>query len=120
MKEAIYSLLGDEKFTKEPTNIRLQRELHTELIQSLQETENEEEFIIGLIYKSFLDDILRNCMEDDYLNNKIVKDSLIEFASSRKSLPNQKWDDVLRDIFSFGKTYKKISLHEKFLNQLGE
>lgn len=113
MKETIYSLLCDEKFTDEPTNIGLQRELHSELIQSLQETENEEEFIIGLIYKSFLDDILRNCMEDDYLNNEIVEESLIKFASSRKSLPNQKWDEVLKGIFNFGKTYKEISLQHK-------
>lgn len=113
MKETIYSLLCDEKFTDDPTNIGLQRELHSELIQSLQETENEEEFIIGLIYKSFLDDILRNCMEDDYLNNNIVKKSLIKFALSRKSLPNQKWGDLFRDIFNFGKVYKKISLQRK-------
>jgi len=116
MRGAVYSLLCDDSFNRGDvaTDIGLQRELYSKLTRSIQDAKNGEEFIIGLIYKSLLGDILQNCIEDDYVDNSVVDLSLNKLALNRRkvlkeAIQKKQWSKIFRDLSkNFGKTYMKI------------
>jgi len=101
LKKDLYELVDD------PDNLDLQRKIYDDLINSLRKVKGKE-FAICLLYKGILEDILRQCMEDDYLENKIVKESVKRLALTVVPLSEGKWDDFFERLREFGDVYSRI------------
>lgn len=110
-EENLKGILG--RFVDEKTDllktIQL-RDLHNELTDYLYKSGTKEEFTIGFIYKTWIEDLLKNLFEDDYVNNYEAKEIISRLCSSIRYFIAHEEDKNgwLEEIFKFADKYKKI------------
>lgn len=110
-EEKLKGILG--RFVDEKTDllktIQL-RDLHNELTDYLYKSGTKEEFTIGFIYKTWIEDLLKNLFEDDYVNNHEAKEIISRLCSSIRYFIAHEEDKKgwLEEIFKFADKYQKI------------
>lgn len=102
----------------QPYNVGLQRQIVSNLVRSLPELEDRREFLVALTYKLFLDDLLRNSMEDDYVCNKTVDESVRCLASAILPYCKNKREKYIEALLRFAQVYRQIPLGRHQLDEI--
>jgi hypothetical protein len=94
---------------KELTTMRL-RDLHSALTDYLGKRKTKEEFAIAFIYKNWIEDLLKNLFEDDYVNNPKAKKIIDKLRSSIGYFSAHEEDKKgwLEEIFKFADEYREL------------
>lgn len=72
------------------------RELHAELTASIGQSQRKGEFAIALLYKNYIEDLLRNSIENNYVANEPVINAVRSLGSSMRSFAKDKYKGITR------------------------
>ncbi|MGI8554156.1 MAG: hypothetical protein ACR2PL_25720 [Dehalococcoidia bacterium] len=76
---------GPTTVSEHPDDIAVLRQFFSRLTETLSSSNDPRQFLISLIYKGIVEDILRNCMEDDYIRQQFVHDVVTQLEHSYRS-----------------------------------
>lgn len=106
------------KLAETPSNVALQRGIVSDLVSVLPDLEDDRDFLVALTYKLFLDDVLRTCMEDDYVSNRGVDETVRQLASAIQPYCENKKAKFVDALLKFAQQYRQIPLHRLPLEEI--
>jgi len=101
-----------KKLSSEKKPIANLRELHQKLTQQLGSSIDSDDRMCGLFYKAMIEDVLENCIEDDYLDLATSKKIISRFISALRE-SDKSWEKRLAAFKPFAEIYKDVETARK-------